>query len=248
VPLGAPIRINLELVNQGDEPIFAPTTLSMKRGLVKGKVIDPSGAVRTFSPLIICLDDHQVAPLKPRARIRDSITLLRGAQGALFSMPGVYRIVVEARWDNGGATAVATGVTDIIVTSAVDEAHARTALKVLSTPDTLPVLVFGGDHLADGIEAIQAALTNPVLRPHHAYIEAKRVAQRFGKRKADLTTAAQLIDDHTVMSPAEIKKAARLVKSAGADTASGKDIAKNLKSNLELLEAGDDVKDLVESL
>lgn len=248
VPLGAPVRINIELVNTTNEPASAPTTLSMKSGLVKGKVIDPAGAVRTFSPLILCVEDHLVAPLNPKGSVRHSITLLRGAQGALFPMPGAYRIIVEVHWDSGGVETVVTGKTDVMVTSAIDEAHAQAALKVLSTPDALLTLVLGGDHLLDGIETIQTALKNPVLRPHFAYIEAKRVAERFGKRKANLKAASDLIDDSTVMSPAEVKRAVGLVKAEGADSAAGKKVAKTLKSKVGTLKISDDIKKLVDSL
>ncbi|CAI4033393.1 hypothetical protein DNFV4_03829 [Nitrospira tepida] len=248
VPLGAPVRLTLELANTTTEPIPAPTTLSMKSGLVRGKVIDPAGAVRTFSPIILCVEDHPVALLNPKERIRHSVTLLRGAQGALFPMPGAYRIIVEVHWDSGGIEAVVTGETDVMVTPAVDDAHAQAALKILSTPDTLLTLVLGGDHLVDGIEAIQTAIKNPMLRPHYAYIEAKRVAERFGKRKANLKAAAELIDDATVMTPAEIKRAAGLVKAEGADSAPGKTLAKKLKHKAGILKAGHDVRELVDSL
>ena len=80
----------------------------------------------------------------------------------------------------------------------------KAALKVLSTPDALLTLVLGGDHRTDGINSIKTALENPILRPHVADVEAKRVVKRFGKRKADLKAAAQLIDDSTEMSPFEI--------------------------------------------
>ena len=109
-------------------------------------------------------------------------------------------------------------------------------------------LVLGGDHLTDGIEAIQSALKNPVLRPHFAFVETRRLAERFGKRKADLKAAAKLIDESAVMSPAEIKKAAGLVKAKGADSASSKSIAKTLKGKIKTIESGDDIKKLVDSL
>ena len=221
VPLGAPVRVNLELKNTTDQPVLAPTTLGMKSGLVKGTVINPAGTVRTFSPIIRNVEEVPVGILDPKGSIRNSITLLRGAQGALFPMPGVYQIVVEVRWDIDGIEAVVTGETSLMVTSAEDEAQAKAALKVLSTPDALLTLVFGGDHLKEGIAAIQTALENPVLRPHYAYIEAKRVAQRFGKRKANLTAATRLINDSAVMSPAESKKAAGIVKPERADSDSG---------------------------
>ena len=66
---------------------------------------------------------------------------------------------------------------------------------MLATPDAHLVLAIGGDHLEDGIEAIEAALDEPVLRPHFAVIEAKRLARRFGKRKPDMKAVAALIDD-----------------------------------------------------
>ena len=144
--------------------------------------------------------------------------------------------------------ALVTGSAEVMVTPAVDEAHAEAALKVLSTPDALLTLVLGGDHLDEGIEAIQVALANPVLRPHFAYIEAKRVGQRFRKRKANLKAAADLIDESAVMSPSEIAKAAVLVKTEGEDTAPGKRISKALKAKVEAVNAGDDVRDLVDSL
>lgn len=248
VPIGAPVRVNIELTNVSDGPIEAPSTLNMKNGLVKGMVINPAGGVRAFSPLLLCMEDHPVAPLNPKQSVRHSITLLRGAQGSLFPMPGVHRIVVEVHWDSGDFEASVTGEANIMVTPAVDDAHAQAALKVLSTPDALLTLALGGDHLPDGIQAIQTALDNPVLRPHFAYIEAKRLAERFGKRKANLKAAADLIDDATVMSPAEIKKAALLVKAEGADSASAKKIAKTLKTRTGKLKASDDLKGMIDSL
>lgn len=66
--------------------------------------------------------------------------------------------------------------------------------------------------MKDGIEVIQAALKNSVLRPHYAFIEAKRLGRRFGKRKPNLDAAAELIDKETIMSSAEIKRATELIR------------------------------------
>lgn len=247
-PLGAPIRLNLELTNTTDEPVPAPATLSMKSGFVRGHVTDPAGTVRTFSPIILCVEDHPMVRLKPRQGVRNSMTLLRGSQGALFPMPGAYRVDVEVHWDQGGVEVVTTGSTDVMVSSASDEAHAQAALKVLSTPDTLLTLVVGGDHLTEGIEAIQTALKNPVLRPHYAYIEAKRLGERFGTRKANLKAVADLLDDAVVMSPAEIRRAAELAKTDASDGAAKKAIAKRLKQKATGLRGDEDVKAAVESI
>jgi hypothetical protein len=50
------MRINIILRNESEAPVVAPATLSMKTGMVSGAVIDPSGTVRTFSSLFLCID------------------------------------------------------------------------------------------------------------------------------------------------------------------------------------------------
>ena len=247
VPVGAPVRVNIELRNTSPDPLPAPSSLNMKAGMVRGKVIDPSGTVRTFSPIILCVEEVTLEMLSPGESVSNSLTLLRGAQGPLFPMPGAYQIEVEVHWDTQGIESVVTGQGNVMVTSATDSNHAAAALKVISTPDTLLTLVLGGDHLDEGIEAIHAALDNPVLRPHFAFVEAKRVAESFGKRKADLKTASSLIDDSTVMSPAEIKRAATLAKKDGKG-APVKEIAKVLKKKATKLKVDADIKSIVDSL
>lgn len=248
VPLGAPVRANLTLVNMTKEPLPVPSSLSMKTGYITGKVIDQSGITRTFSTIVRNLDEMDLQILQPGQSLSHSLTVVRGAEGALFPSSGIYRLQVNVIWDVNGYSLGVSDETAVMVTPPVDEAHAKAAMKVLSTPDTLLTLVLGGDHLKDGVEAIQGALNNPVLRPHFAYIEAKRLAQRFGKRKADLSAAAQLIDDVTVMSPAEIKKAAMLVKSNDADSAAKEPLAKTLKGKIKGIDISDEIKDMVDSL
>lgn len=97
---------------------------------------------------------------------------------------------------------------------AAEETRQPPALRILSTPDALLTLVLGGDHLTEGIAAIQAALDEPVLRPHYAYIEAKRIGRRFQNRKPDYKEAAKLMEDATVLSPQEAEKAAKMMDEA----------------------------------
>ena len=166
----------------------------------------------------------------------------------MFPSPGVHRISVEVHWGSGGAEAMVIGVTSIMVTPAVDEAHSEAALRVLSTPDALLTLVLGGDHLEDGIDAIKTAVENPVLRPHFAFVEAKRLVKPFWEREADLEAASELIDDSTIMSPAEIEKAAKLIEGESADSAAGQRIAETLKNRVRTVDVGDEVKGIVDSL
>jgi hypothetical protein len=209
VPLGAPVRVGVSLQASDEAPVQVPPSLSLGSGFVRGMVIDPSGTARSFSPLVLCTDHESLQTLEKNQSVTDSLTLLRGGQGALFPSAGVYTIQVEAHWEAAGAEISAVGEASVIVTSPVDDSHAAAALKILTTPDTLLTVVLGGDHLTDGIEAIQLALNNPVLRPHYAYIEAKRLATRFGKRKPDQKAAAALLDEAPVLSDSERQKAAK---------------------------------------
>jgi hypothetical protein len=217
VPIGAPVRVSFKLVNHTEHTLPAPASLSLKSGAVQGKVIDPTGAVRTFKSVIICVDDHPLKLLKPGQSRGDAMTLLRGAEGALFPIAGVYRIVVDIEWDVNGSPIAATGETTMMVTPVVNENHAQAALTILSSPDSLLTLAIGGDHLPEGIAAIQAGLDDPILRPHYAIVEARRIGQAFGKRKADPQQALQLLDETTVMTGPEIHHAAALVKRVGKE-------------------------------
>ena len=247
VPLGAPVRINLRLVNSSDRKTSGPASLSLMSGHVRGQVIDPSGTVRTFAPLVIDENTDTTQPLEPGGAVEGSLTLCRGRHGALFPAPGAYRIAVESSWTVRGVTFFSVGVTNITVSAAVDPVHADAALKVLATPDTLLMLVFGGDHLKEGIDAIGAALKSDVLRPHFAYVEAKRLGTRFGKRMADLTAAAALIDETTVMSPAEFRKAVQMINGDAKSPGAGA-MVKALKARAAQEGVADDIKALVRDL
>lgn len=215
VPLGAPVRVDLVLTNTGDDDTLAPESLSLKSGLVEGRVTGPDGQVREFRPLVHCVESHPVALLEPGGTVAGSLTLLRGPQGALFPAPGAYSIEVEARWDDGGAEACVVGQANVMVTSAAGEAHAAAALKVLSEPDTLLALAIGGDHLEAGNAAIDAAMADEVLRPHFAYVEARRLGTRFGRRKADPAAARSALDDGAVLNRSEAGKVPALCGRAG---------------------------------
>ena len=215
IPIGAPVRVSFEVRNVSQYAVPAPRTLSLKTGFVKGKVIDPSGTVRTFLPIVRCLEEHDLALLEPGQTVGNSLTLLRGPQGALFPMPGPYRIMVEVDYDLGGVVMGLTGETTVMVTGAQTQAHADAALKILSSADSVLVIALGGDHLTEGREAIQSGLDNEVLRPHYAVIEARRLATRFGARKADPQAAAEVMRENPVASVAEKKKIAQLCAAAG---------------------------------
>lgn len=250
VPIGAPLRVNFKLVNTTEQDLPVPANLSMKSGCVKGKVIDPAGVVRTFKPIVLCVEEEELQQLKPGKSVGHALTLLRGAEGSLFPIAGSYRVVVEVEWELNGYSVKVAGETTAMVTPVVDEDHAKAALKILSTPDALLTLAIGGDHLPEGIAAIQAGLNNPVLRPHYAIVEAKRIGKQFGKREANLKEAVQLLDETAILSGPEIKQAAQLVKQSGKEVgnSAGKELVKVLQYKASHIGADDETVKLIKSL
>jgi hypothetical protein len=248
VPIGAPVRIGVSLRNVGNRPVAVPDKLSLKAGHVSGKVVDPAGTVRTFSPLVMCLDEETVRPLGAGEHLEDSLTLMRGRQGALFPTAGIYRVSVDVDWEVNGRQLGVTGENTVMVGPAENKEHAEAALKILSTPDALLTLVFGGDHLADGVEAIQTGVENPVLRPHFAVIEARRLGQSFGSRKPDFKTVADLLEGSPVLSAAEVKRVAELTKKGEAGAQQVKKISKSLQAIADESKAPPEVVAMVDSL
>ena len=212
VPLGAPVRVQYELSNRGRKPVDGPGSINVRDGAVRGRVIDPGGVTRAFLPLIRCIDADPSRPLEAGGSMSHAVTLLRGGDGALFPLPGVHRIVMEVTWRIDGRTVMASGETSVIVTGPETTEHAIAAHRMLSVPNAMLTLVLGGDHLRDGIDTIHRALDCAQLNEHVAWIEAKRLAVPFFERPARLDQAVELLDEATVMSQAEISRAADIVK------------------------------------
>ena len=122
-----------------------------------------------------------------------------------------------------------------MVMGAMDEAHAKAATEVLSSPDALLVMVVGGDHLDEGVKVIETAMANKTLRPHFAFIQAKRLGQDFGRRKADMKAFAGLIEGSTVMTAAEVDRAGKIAAKQGKAGADVRSLTKTLQSKLKSL-------------
>jgi hypothetical protein len=228
VPLGAPGRVHVLLTNRGSVPIRAPATLSFNSGFVCGRVVDESGVAREFWPLVACVDAAPLAELPPGGVLEHSFTLLRGPQGALFPAAGAYRVEFEITWYENGTGKIAKGSCRLNVSKPRDAEHESAARKILETPDALLMLVLAGDHLPEGMAAIQAGLSNSVLRPHYAAIEARRLARRFRDRPADIVAAAAHLDESTVLTPSEIQRLALLVRDS-PNAASRTDVMQRIK-------------------
>lgn len=208
-PLGAPVRVEVALVHRGGEPALVPRRLSLKGGHVHGRAIGPDGVARRFRPLVRCTDDDELAPLAPGEERRHGLALLRGPDGALFPVPGDYRVEVELAWAPDAHRRRLTAATAVAVEPPPDTATARVAEDLLATPDLLLSVALGADHLPDGSRALAHALADPVLRPHYAAIEARRLARR--RTRAARRRATALCREAVVAAASERAKLARLV-------------------------------------
>lgn len=140
------------------------------------------------------------------------MTLLRGGQSAPFPTSGVFDINAKLSWgisgEDGTVECYVSAKTTVMVTPPVEKSHSAAAHKMLTTPDSLLVLVMGGDHITDGIEVVQKALGDKTLRPHFACIEARRLATL---RTANIEGAKSIVSGgEDVASEAEKKKLKKL--------------------------------------
>jgi hypothetical protein len=209
IPFGAPARIKLRVSNKSGEPQRIPISFSLKTGIISGSVVDPGGNEHTFWPLKKWEDSDPGGILGPYQSRTYTMTLLRGAQKALFPMVGSHLVKVRANWECNGISLFLGGQTTVHVTAPVDHHHLAAALKILSTPDTLFSVAIIGDHLIEGNEAIESSMSNPVLRGHFAIIRAKLLLT--GPHDPKPNEACELITDNVVMSFDEIDKVGQLL-------------------------------------
>jgi hypothetical protein len=209
IPLGAPARINVTITNTSSQPQRAPISLSLKTGVVNGSVIDPQGNERTFWPLKKWEDSDPCGILPPYESRTYTMTLLRGAQKALFPMAGAHRVKVRATWQSNGENVFLERQTIVRVTPAADDDHNAAAMKVLSTPDTLFSIAIIGDHLIEGNKAVETAVANPILQPHFAAVLAKLYLT--GPMELRPNDACDLINDKAVLSFDEVSSIAELL-------------------------------------
>ena len=230
-PIGAPVRIRVTMTNVSDQAMMVPDSLSLKSEYVSGKVTDPSGMARSFRSVMRCVEEHQLAELKPGGSMSADITLLRGAEGALFPAPGLHTITVDVAWDMDGMPVRASGTAPTMITPPVDDSHAKAATTTLTSPDLLLTLAIGGDHLDDGISALETAMADKTLAPHFAVVKAKIEGRRFGKRKADPAKAIKAVPKDAVLTPSEVERVAAIAMEMDkpAMTKAVKDIMPALK-------------------
>lgn len=159
-----------------------------------------------------CSEGRPLAKLHQKESVTASLTLLRGRNGSLFPNSGLHYIEVVLEWGSGSSGVIVKGCTTVFITPPITASHAAAAHRMLTTPDTHLVLAIGGDHLSEGINAIQRCLEEPTLEPHYAAIEAKRIASPSRQRPADKVAARKSLYPkmNAVMSNTERAKLTRM--------------------------------------
>ena len=211
LPLGAPARVDFTLVNESTAPVLVPASLSLRGGAVRGKVIDPAGTVRTFLPLVPCVDRQPLRLLEPGEQVAHSATVTHGPQGALFPSAGLHRVVVEVQWDDGGSPRGLSGSATLLVTAAASAEQERAAYGILSTPDTMLAIAATVD-VGGGFAAIEQAASDPTLGPHYAWLDAKRTLRNGATTDEPYRRALErLADGDVVVSSAERRRAVEVL-------------------------------------
>jgi hypothetical protein len=242
LPLGAPARVHLRLEQRGSLPCRVPTVLSLKSGHVSGTVWGPGGAGVGFRTVIRCQDAEDLMLLLPGKSIAHDITLLWGETTPLFPTTGIYCVEVVVHWQDGPLPRFVRARTQLMVTPPRNDDHARAALRVLTTPDILMSIAVTGDHLETGNAALGAALGNPVLRPHFAVFEAKRIGHRFRHRRPRPAAALGLVRSQTVMSSSEMRRVADLVDKTSKNTKEGRRVSKLLVQRMKTVPMTDEMR------
>ncbi len=204
VPLGAPVRIGLTLTNKGDSAVVIPNRLGLAGGCLFGSVTGPNGGRHEFSSLKTHLGDGTCVELAPGKATTHWLTLWRGGGGALFPGPGLYQVALVLAGE-GEPGFTKTADCTLLVTDARDDDHALAAKTLLSEPETLPLMVFGGTRYAAGLKAIRKALDIPALFSHWAYIAARLLVDQGVDEAAARKQVVTLLKQ-AIMSPTEKKK------------------------------------------
>jgi hypothetical protein len=178
VPLGAPVRILTELKNIGEMPLKVPK-LRFKAGNIYGQVESRFKQVRTFQALSGPDDELGMETLADGSSVKGSLSLLGGPEGALFPGPGSYTVTVCLQVYRRGGYIELKKSTEVRVEPYIDDKQRRVAELLLNSGPALVNFVIG-DGLAEGEQAINLALNNPILGPHYAIVSLKRLGRAVG--------------------------------------------------------------------
>ena len=198
IPVGAPIRVDFQLLNPSAHTVVAPSKLSLATPYVSGAVVQPDGTENPFRSFFKPVDLAPFTELGPRGLVRGSLTLLRGRLGALNPRPGQHNLWVEIAWTHAGRRWSARQYARFQSLAAHTPEESRAARRLLRTPETLPFLILGPTRsFPEGEAAVDAALDVAALRPHFLFIKAKASATPYRQQAPDWEAVHALLSDES---------------------------------------------------
>lgn len=221
-PAGAPIRINLEILNNAESPDVAevPSYLQLHSGLLKGIVHGATEKNQT-EPMIIqqalyFADEDSWEKLPPGTSKIHSFTLLNSGNRLLFAKPGEYKLAIEISWsgnDGRGYRVPANTAINISPPSSQPEKHTQFIEEISNTPELFLLQALGGgDHLRKGIRLLNKLLKFPPLAPHYTSLKARQIGNDFFARKGNFKRMFKSIMQESLMGISEIRDILNLIK------------------------------------
>ena len=210
LPLGAPVRLEIHLINRGPAPAYVPSNIALTAGVLRGSAKAPDGTVRTIRPLAIGNSDPTLQSISPGERVSSSVTLLRGSEGPLFPISGRYEIELTVGWFAHGRGRRTTGRMDITVGSMPQNpVDAELTRQLLNEPEVMLALIMPGDVWKNGNNLIErvADSSDSKLARHYRYFYAKRWAHPSSGRIPDYCKALKWVEQRDcVLTSAEAKR------------------------------------------
>lgn len=175
LPLGAPVRLELQVRNHSAGTVAIPS-LKLSHTHLTVMMQGPAGVERRIQPLVHVTSKSEAGSMTLGSSEfqAHALTLAWGDRGYLFPGPGQYQIQVRWLRSRGNrAPYLLTGKTTVLVRDEVFKMKDGTVLRALmSNPDVLKILAFGGSEYVGGSaeETLNDALGFKVLAPHYRYI------------------------------------------------------------------------------
>jgi hypothetical protein len=166
VDFGEPFTVALVLTNRSAQPItvgLPPDTLDA----LEVVIARPNGAVQRFEPLlhrrVIEVIEHELAPGETR---RIPVSLFYGKHGFTFPDPGTYRLAAVVHPAN--LPAIRTTTLPLCVGAPSRELEKPLIDMVYGDEQGHFLTFYGGDHLRQGKQALEAMVVDPRLRASRA--------------------------------------------------------------------------------
>jgi hypothetical protein len=167
--LGEPLWLRLELVNEGEQTVLAPSRLGTAFDCVEIHVGKLGEEARRLRPFVIACDSDRLAEFKPGGRVTATETIYWDTHGFFFQSPGMHRLEVEVSWRDGGQPFAAKAAVDVWVDFPTSEIDNRIAALLLDREVGIYVALGGNArHLKKARERLDAAAR---VAPDHPAVQ-----------------------------------------------------------------------------